>query len=173
MPAGCRTACRWRWCPIGISAADLAASWARWVSWTPCPPPRRTSSPRSATPRLGLDPCALSAMPLVAMPLVAVNQKAGGNHGASNAGPRRVPRRRSRARHRPVRPTSAGHQRAASVAPNLGAARSMEGPAAAEPLERSARAGAQSIQTNSRATQVTGAPLAWPIAGFCRKHPLE
>ena len=49
----------------------------------------------------------------------------------------------------------------------------MEGPAAAAPIERSARAGAQSIQSDSRATQVTGAPLAWPIAGFCRKHPLE
>ena len=83
------------------------------------------------------------------MPLVAVNQVDGGNHGASNAGPRRVPRRRSRDRHRPVRPTSAGHQRAASLAPTLGAARTMEGPAAAAPIQSSARAGAQSIQSDS------------------------
>ena len=53
----------------------------------------------------------------------------------ANAGPRRVPRRRSRARHRPVRRTSAGHQRTASLAPTLGAARTMEGPAAAPPIE--------------------------------------
>jgi hypothetical protein len=81
--------------------------------------------------RLGLDPCALTALPLVAVPLVAVNQKDGGNHGASNAGPRRVPRRRSRARHRTVRRIGAGHQRTASLAPTLSAARTMEGPAAA------------------------------------------
>ena len=120
------------------------------------------------TPQTGLDPYALSAMPLVAL-----NQKDGGNHGASNAGPRRVPRRRSRARHRPVRPTSAGHQRAASLAPTLGAARPMEGPAAAAPIQSSARAGAQSIQSDSRATQVTGASLAWLSADLCQKNPQE
>ena len=67
----------------------------------------------------------------------------------ANAGPRRVPRRRSRARHRTVRRIGAGHQRAASLAPTLGAARTVEGPAAAEPIERSARAMAQSIQRDS------------------------
>ena len=61
----------------------------------------------------------------------------------------------------PRSPTSAGHQRAASLAPTLGAARTMEGPAAAAPIQSSARAGAQSVQSDSRATQVTGARLAW------------
>jgi hypothetical protein len=67
----------------------------------------------------------------------------------ANAGPRRVPRRRSRARHRTVRRIGAGHQSAASLAPTLGAARTVEGPAAAEPIERSARAAAQRIQRDS------------------------
>jgi hypothetical protein len=74
-----------------------------------------------------------------------------GNHGASNAGPRRVPRRRSKARHRPIRRISAGDQRAASLAPTLGAAWTMEGPAAAAPIESggSARAMVQRIQRDS------------------------
>jgi hypothetical protein len=62
--------------------------------------------------RLGLDPFALTAMPSV-----AVNQMDGGNHGACNAGTRRVPRRRSRARHRTDRRISAGHQSPPSLAP--------------------------------------------------------
>ena len=56
---------------------------------------------------------------------------------------------RSRARHRPVRRTSVGHQRTASLAPTLGAARTMEGPAAAAPIKSTARAMAQSIQSDS------------------------
>jgi hypothetical protein len=72
----------------------------------------------------------------VAMPLVAVNQKDGGNHGAGNAGPRRVPRRRSRARYCPVRRASAQRHQRASLAPTLGAARSMEGPEAVAPEAR-------------------------------------
>ncbi len=99
--------------------------------------------------RLELDPGALTALPLVAMPLVAVNQKDGGNHGASNAGPRRVPCRRSRARDCPDRRASARHQRAASLPPALGAARTMEGPAAAAAISSGARAAAQSIQSDS------------------------
>ena len=71
----------------------------------------------------------------------------------ANAGPRRVPCRRSRVRHRTFQRISAGHQKAASLAPTLGAARTMEGPAAAAPIQSSARAGAQSIQSDSRATQ--------------------
>ena len=67
----------------------------------------------------------------------------------ANAGPRRVPRRRSRARHRPVRRTSAGHQRTASLAPTLGAARTMEGPAAGAPIKTTAKAMAQRIQSES------------------------
>jgi len=59
------------------------------------------------------------------------------------------------------------------MAPTLGAARTMEGPAAAAPIQSSARAAAQSIQSDSRATQVTGAPLAWQIAGLCPKNPLS
>ena len=63
-------------------------------------------------------------------------------------------------------PPISTHQRrsptkVASLAPTLGAARTMEGPAAAAPIQSSARAGAQSVQSDSRATQVTGARLAW------------
>jgi len=91
-----------------------------------------------------------------------MNQKDGGNHGASNAGPRRVPCRRSRARHRPVRCISAGHQSPASLAPTLGAARTMEGPAAAAPIESSARASAQRIQSDS-------APhCSWSSSALCQ-----
>ena len=79
----------------------------------------------------------------------------------ANAGPRRVPCRRSRARHRPVRRISAGQQRSASLATTLGAARTMEGPAAAAPLERSARAAAQRIQRDS-------APhCSWSSSALC------
>ena len=67
----------------------------------------------------------------------------------ANAGPRRVPCRRSRARHCTVRRISAGHQSPASLAPTLGAARTMEGPAAAALIENSARASAQRIQSDS------------------------
>jgi hypothetical protein len=56
----------------------------------------------------------------------------------ANAGPRRVPCRRSRDRHRPDRRASAEDQRAASLAPTLGAARTMEGPVAAAPIETTA-----------------------------------
>jgi hypothetical protein len=67
----------------------------------------------------------------------------------ANAGPRRVPRRRSRDRHRTVRRIGAGHQSAASLAPTLGAARTMEGPAAAAPIKSKARAMAQRFQSDS------------------------
>jgi hypothetical protein len=79
----------------------------------------------------------------------------------ANAGPRRVPCRRSRARHRTDWRASAGHQRAASMAPTLGAARTMEGPAAAAPLETTARAAAQRIQMDS-------APhCSWSSSALC------
>ena len=76
----------------------------------------------------------------------------------ANAGPRRVPCRRSRARHRPVRRISAGDQRAASLAPTLGAARTMEGPAAAAPIKSTARAMVQSILSDCSFT-------GWALAG--------
>ena len=79
----------------------------------------------------------------------------------ANAGPRRVPCRRSRARHRTVRRIGAGHQRAASLAPTLGAARTMEGPAAAAPIEGSVGAAAQRIQRDS-------APhCSWSSSALC------
>jgi len=111
---------------------------AQRINWAAAEPGQLRARQLPVLHRLGLDPCALTALPLVAVPLVAVNQKDGGNHGACNAGPRRVPRRRSRARHRTVRRTSAGHQSAASLAPTLGAARTMEGPAAAAPIKSTA-----------------------------------
>ena len=58
----------------------------------------------------------------------------------------------------PNRRSSARDQRAASLAPTLGAARTMEGPAAAAPIEGSARAAAQRIQRDS---PITG----WALAG--------
>ena len=79
----------------------------------------------------------------------------------ANAGPRRVPCRRSRARHRTDWRASAGHQRAASLAPTLGAARTMEGPAAAAPIKSTARAMAQRIQRDS-------APhCSWSSSALC------
>jgi hypothetical protein len=79
----------------------------------------------------------------------------------ANAGPRRVPCRRSRARHRPDRRASAGHQSAASLAPTLGAARTLEGPAAAAPIEGSVGAAAQRIQRDS-------APhCSWSSSALC------
>ena len=105
---------------------------------------------------LGLDQRSLPALPVV-----GVNKKGEGNHGASSSGPRRVPRRRSRARHCPDRRISAGHQRTASLAPTLGAARTMEGPAAAAPIKSTARAAAQGIQRDS-------APhCSWSSSALC------
>ena len=79
----------------------------------------------------------------------------------ANAGPRRVPRRRSRARHRTDWRASAGHQSAASLAPTLGAARTLEGPAAAAPIEGSVGAAAQRIQRDS-------APhCSWSSSALC------
>ena len=60
----------------------------------------------------------------------------------------------------PVRRISAGHQWAASLAPTLGAARTMEGPAAAAPIKSggSARAMVQSILSDYSFT-------GWALAG--------
>jgi hypothetical protein len=81
---------------------------------------------------------------------------------------RRVPRRRSRARHCPDRRISAGHQRTASLAPTLGAARTMEGPAAASPIKSTARA----MVRASRATPLRTAPGApSPFAGQRKQAP--
>ena len=72
----------------------------------------------------------------------------------ANAGPQRVPPRRSRARHRNVRRISAGHQSPASLAPTLGAARTIEGSAAVAPIESggSAQAMVQSILSDCTIT---------------------
>jgi hypothetical protein len=81
----------------------------------------------------------------------------------ANAGPRRFPCRRSRARHRTDGAPAPDTKGTASLAPILGAARTMEGAAAAAPLETTARAAAQRIQSDS-APHCTwsSSALCWP-----------
>ena len=95
------------------------------------------------------------------MSAVAMNQKDGGIQSACNAGTRRVPRRRSRARYRTDRRISAVYQSPPSLAPTLGAARTMEGPAAVAPNKSSARAMTQKVRSDS-------APLhSWSFCALC------